>query len=43
VCDKEISCDEEAMKKLAEPLGNAYSKNQLGNLEQNKITCYSLD
>jgi hypothetical protein len=39
VCDKETSCDEEAMKKRAEPLGKVFSKNQLSNLGQNKITC----
>jgi hypothetical protein len=27
VCDQEISCDEEAKKKWAEPLGNGFSKN----------------
>jgi hypothetical protein len=39
VCDQETSCDEEAKKRRAEPLGNACSINQLSNLEQNKITC----
>jgi hypothetical protein len=39
VCDQETSCDEEAMKKRAEPLGNVCSKNELSNLGHNKITC----
>jgi hypothetical protein len=38
VCDQETSCDEEAKKKRAQPLGDASSKNKLSNLKQNKIT-----
>jgi NADPH-dependent 7-cyano-7-deazaguanine reductase QueF-like protein len=39
VCDQEITCDEEVMKKRADPLSNACSKNQLSNLGQSKMTC----